>query len=234
MASADDVALRATVPVLCYHQIRPLTAADGAQARPYIVPPARLESQFAALQRRGYTTVTGRQVVDHMARGTPLPRRPVLLTFDDASEGQYRSALPILRRHHFKATFFVMTVVLGKPGWLTRGQVRRLDRAGMEIAPHTWDHHAVPQYAGDDYKVQLVQPKALLEKLVGHRLDLFAYPFGLWAPSIFPHLRQAGYEAAFQLADKLDRRHPLATIRRIIVPPDWTGATLLKQIRADF
>ena len=39
---------------------------------------------------------------------------------------------------------------------------------------------------------------------------------------------------AFQLADKLDRRHPLQTIRRIIVPPDWTGATLVKQMRADF
>jgi hypothetical protein len=80
-------------------------------------------------------------------------------------------------RHHFVAAFFVMTVVLDKPGWLTSRQVRRLDREGMTIAPHTYDH-----------------------------------------PEAFAHLDGAGYVAAFQLAGKLDRRHPLWTLRRIIVP----------------
>jgi hypothetical protein len=132
----------------------------------------------------------------------------VLLTFDDASAGQYTRALPLLRRHHFVATFFVMTVVLDKPGWLTSRQVRQLDRDGMTIAPHTYDHHAVPQYRGEDWHTQLVAPAAKLEKLVGHPVRLFAYPFGLWSPEAFAHLDDAGYVAAFQLAGKLDRRHP--------------------------
>ena len=43
-----------------------------------------------------------------------------------------------------------MTVVLGKPGWMTKGQVKALDRAGMTIGAHTYDHKAVPEYTSDD------------------------------------------------------------------------------------
>jgi peptidoglycan/xylan/chitin deacetylase (PgdA/CDA1 family) len=126
-----------------------------------------------------------------------------------------------------------MTVVLDKPGWLTSGQVRRLDRAGMTIAPHTYDHHAVPQYRGEDWQTQLVAPARKLAKLVGHPVRLFAYPFGLWSPDAFAHLDAAGYVAAFQLAGKLDRQHPLWTLRRIIVP-ELSGHELLSTIKRDF
>ena len=46
-------------------------------------------------------------------------------------------------------------------------------------------------------------------------------------------LAAAGYSAAFQLSDKLDRADPLWTLRRIIVP-EWTGTRLLQELRRDF
>jgi hypothetical protein len=91
----------------------------------------------------------------------------------------------------------------------------------------------VRELQGDEYKTQFTQPKADLARIVGHDVPLFAYPFGVWNARAFPHLGIAGYQAAFQLADKLDRRQPLWTIRRIIVP-EWSGAELLRQIRSDF
>jgi len=227
------VAARARVPVLCYHQIRRPTSADGAAARPYIVGPSVFAAQMRALDSAGYTTVTGDQLVAHLARGVPLPRKQVLLTFDDASAGQYARALPVLRRHHFRATFFIMTVVLGKPGWLTRGQVRALDRAGMTIGAHTWDHKPVPQYTGTDWDTEVTAPTRELQRIVGHPIRLFAYPFGLHHTGAIPHLWRAGLRAAFQLAEPLDARHPLWTIRRIIVP-DMPGAQLLREMRQDF
>ena len=227
------MAARANVPVLCWHQIRPLTGADGAQARPYIVGPRYLGAQLDALQRAGYHAVSADAVVAHVARGARLPAKPVLLTFDDASKGQVSRALPLLRARHLTATFFVMTVVLGKPGWMARADVSALDRAGMEIGAHTWDHHPVPQYAGDDWAKQIDEPTRELEQIVGHRIGVFAYPFGLWSASAFSHLRAAKLGAAFQLADKLDREHPLYTLRRIIVPQE-SGAALLRQVREDF
>jgi peptidoglycan/xylan/chitin deacetylase (PgdA/CDA1 family) len=227
------VSERANVPVLCYHQIRSFSAGDGEAARPYIVAPAVLARQLGALARAGYRTVTGDQLIAHVARGAPLPPKPVLITFDDASAGQFRSALPLLRRNHFVATFFVMTVVLDKPGWLTRRQVHMLDRAGMTIGAHTWDHHAVPEYTGGDWRQQIDQPTRELAQIVGHPIRLFAYPFGLWSAAAIPHLWSAGFTGAFQLAGALDRRHPLWNLRRIIVP-EWSGRRLLREIRRDF
>jgi peptidoglycan/xylan/chitin deacetylase (PgdA/CDA1 family) len=197
------------------------------------VAPAVLARQLDALDRAGYTPVSGDALVAHVARGAALPRKPVLLTFDDGSAGQYASALPLLRRHRFVATFFPMTVVLGKPGWLTRAQVRALDRDGMTIGAHTWDHHPVPDYASADWETQIDRPTEELERLVGHPVRLFAYPFGLWDRAAIPHLWHAGLVAAFQLAGPLDGRHPLWNLRRIIVP-EWSGPRLLRELERSF
>jgi peptidoglycan/xylan/chitin deacetylase (PgdA/CDA1 family) len=228
-----SVAARADIPVLCYHQIRAQTASDGAAARPYIVAPAVLSEQMQALDEAGFHTITADELVAHVARGARLPSKPVLLTFDDASAGQFTSALPILRRHEFVATFFVMTVVLDKPGWLTRRQVRSLDRAGMTIGAHTWDHHAVPDYTDADWRTQIDEPTHSLARLVGHPIRFFAYPFGLWDPGAIPHLWRAGLRAAFQLGERLDRHHPLWNLRRIIVP-EWSGRQLVREIGRSF
>jgi peptidoglycan/xylan/chitin deacetylase (PgdA/CDA1 family) len=227
------VAARARIPVLCYHQIRNPTSADAVAARPYIVRPSAFAAQMRALAHAGYTTITGDQLVEHLARGAPLPAKPVLLTFDDGSSGQYAHAFPVLRRHHFRATFFIMTVVLGQPGWLTRPQVRALDQAGMTIGAHTWDHKPVPQYRGPDWQTEITAPTRELQRLVGHPIRLFAYPFGLSDNQAIPYLWRAGLRAAFQLAQRSDPRHPLWTIRRIIVP-DISSRQLLREMRKDF
>jgi peptidoglycan/xylan/chitin deacetylase (PgdA/CDA1 family) len=227
------VAARSHVPVLCYHQIRTPTGADSATDRQYIVRPSVLDDQLQALADAGYTPISGEDYVAHMARGKTLPRKPILLTFDDASGGQYTQALPILRKHHFKATFFVMTVVLGKSGWMSKGQVRALDRAGMTIGAHTYDHKAVPEYTDADYRTQFTEPGRELRKIVGHKVELFAYPFGSYSAKAIQPMFSAGYRAAFQLADKLDKQHPLWSIRRIIVP-ELSGKQLLREIRRDF
>ena len=228
------IAARAHVPVLTYHQVRDWRPSDSPAARQLITPPAVFAAQMDALAHAGYATISGTRLVDHLLTGAPLPPRPLLVTFDDASQGQYTDALPVLRRHRFVATFFVMTVVLDKPRWLSRAQVRRLDRLGMTIAAHSWDHQPVPRYHGVDWRVQLVRPARELGRLVGHRVRLFAYPYGRWVRAAFPHLRQAGYVAAFQLAGPMDPAGPQWTIRRIMVAPTWSRATLLNRIDHSF
>jgi peptidoglycan/xylan/chitin deacetylase (PgdA/CDA1 family) len=116
---------------------------------------------------------------------------------------------------------------------MTKGQVKALDRAGMTIGAHTYDHKAVPEYTDADYATQLTQPGRELRKLVGHKLELFAYPVGAYASSAIRPMFTAGDRAAFQLTDKLDAQHPLWSIRRIIVP-ELTPKQLLREIRRDF
>src|SRR4051812_7136494 len=176
----QEILQRSTVPVLCYHQIHEQTATDSADARPLICPPSVLEGQLRALTEAGMHPVTSTQLVDHLELGTPLPDKPVMISFDDASGGQYTNALPILQRLDMPATFFVMTVVLDRPNWLSRDDIRALDAAGMIIASHTWDHHPVTKYGDRDWATQLNKPREQLEQIVGHDVNLFAYLYGLW------------------------------------------------------
>ena len=100
----------------------------------------------------------------------------------------------------------------------------------MTVAAHTYDHKEVPKYVGEDFKTQLTEPGRELRELVGHKVELFAYPDGAYSAAAIKPMFIAGYRAAFQLADKLDPEHPLWSIRRIIVP-ELTGKQLLHEIR---
>jgi peptidoglycan/xylan/chitin deacetylase (PgdA/CDA1 family) len=230
----EEVLARSTVPVLCFHQLRDFRPDDSAYARTMITPEPVFRAQLNALRDGGYTPVAAVALVDHLQFGTDLPERPVLLTFDDGSATHHSVALPVLTELGFPATFFPMTVVLNKPNWLSDDQLRELDRAGMTIGAHTWDHHRLDQLTGGDWDVQLVAPKARLAEILGHPVDLFAYPYGMWSQEALARVDAAGYRAAFQLSDVQDPDQPLLTIRRVMPPPTWDGPTLLSHLEADF
>ena len=231
-ASPALIATRATVPVLCWHQLRDWTSADGEYARTLLIcPPRKFRAQLDALVHDGWHTIGPDQYLDHLTSGAPLPSKPVMLSFDDSQGSQITEGLPQLAKRRMTATFFAMTVVLGNPGWFTKRDLKRLDDAGMTVAAHTWDHHRVDEYHGKDWSLQLEQPRELLEKIVGKPVRHFAYPYGAWDRAALPHVAAAGYRTAFQLADrKPDPKRPLMTLRRDLVTSTWSGKQLLSHL----
>jgi peptidoglycan/xylan/chitin deacetylase (PgdA/CDA1 family) len=226
-----DIAARATVPVLCWHQLRDWTSGDSAYDRQSLIcPPANFRRQLDTLAANGYTTIGPDQYLAHLTAGAALPAKPVLLTFDDSQGSQITVGLPELRRRKMTATFFVMTVPLDKPRWMSTADVRALADAGMTVGAHTWDHQRADRYTTRDWPVQLVQPKAELERIVRRPVDHFAYPYGAWSPADFPHLAAAGYRTAFQLAGHPDRSSPLYTLPRVLVDSTWTPQQLLAHL----
>ena len=223
------------MPVLCYHQIRDWRPADSRSDRSITTPVAVFQDQMDALAQLGYHTVTPEQLYRYLSSGTPLPSRPILISFDDGSMGQWPNAFPILRAHRFTATFFIMTVTINKPGgWLSAAQIQALDRSGMTIGIHTWDHHAVTGYTPADWRVQLAGAKATLEHIVGHPIPWFAYPYGAWNTAALPHLADGGVVLAFQLAGRTSPSAPLLTVRRLMPSPHWNMATFANQISSQF
>lgn len=233
-ATAQEVLARSTVPVLCFHQLREFRPDDSAYARTLITPPSVFRAQLQALRDGGRTPISTGALLDHLQFGGPLPDRPVLLTFDDGSATHHSVALPVLTEFGFPAAFFPMTVVLGKPDWLGPEQVRDLDRAGMSIGAHTWDHQRVDRLGGDEWAVQLDRPRAELSEILGHPVETMAYPHGVWSAEALPRVEAAGYRAAFQLSEPQDPTYPMLTIRRIMPPPTWDGPTLLARMDAGF
>ncbi|MBC6493076.1 polysaccharide deacetylase family protein [Flavihumibacter stibioxidans] len=231
---AEIIMSRPQVPILCYHQVRDYRPADSKSARDYIVPVAAFREQMKALSDSGYTTILPEQLYRYLVAGEPLPQKPVIISFDDGCDEQFPITAEILDPLNFKAAFFIMTVSVNRPNFMTGGQIRELAEKGHSIGLHTWDHHNVKKYAGDDWVTQVEKPKLQLEKITGRPIQFFAYPFGLWNEAAVPELKSRGMIAAFQLSTPRDQSSPLHTIRRIIVTGDWSGPQLIKRMSSSF
>jgi peptidoglycan/xylan/chitin deacetylase (PgdA/CDA1 family) len=233
-ATAKAIMDRTQVPVLCYHQIRNWRPTDSKQAKDYIVPEAAFAEQMKMLADSGFHTISADQLYAYLTTGAALPSKPVMLTFDDTDLPQYTIAKPTMEKYGFKGLFFIMTVSLGRPNYMSRAQVKELSDAGHEIGSHTWDHKNIKKFTDADWAVQIDKPTKTLETITGKHIKYFAYPFGLWDETSIAPLKAHGFEAAFQLSAKRNEKEPLYTIRRIIVPGSWTAATLRSWIKHSF
>lgn len=236
-AKAGDAAAilaRPQVPILCYHQIRDWTGRDSKGAKDYIVPIAKFKEHIKMLADSGYHTVLPDQLYAYLTTGAKLPSKPIMLTFDDTDLDQFTIARPELEKYGYKAVYFVMTVSLGRPHYMTKAMVKQLSDEGNLIGSHTWDHHNVKKYQGQDWVTQIDKPTKTLEDITGKKIKYFAYPFGLWNSAAFPELKQRGFVAAFSLAEKRDQTDPLFTIRRIIASGYWSPRTLHNSIVQSF
>ena len=234
IASAAAIYARPQVPVLCYHQIRDWRPRDSKSAKDYIVPVDAFKKQIQMLADSGYHTILPDQLYAYLTTGAALPTKPVMLTFDDTDLDQFTVARPELDKHGFKAVYFVMTVSLGRPNYMSKAQVKQLADEGNVVGSHTWDHHNVKKYQGQDWVTQIDKPTKTLEEVTGKKINYFAYPFGLWNPEAIPELKQRGFVAAFVLAEKRDQQDPLYTIRRIIASGYWSPRTLHNNIVQSF
>lgn len=233
-SSTSSIMARKQVPILCYHQIRDFRPRDSERAKDYIVPPTNFAEQMKKLADSGYHTILPGQLLDYLQYGTPLPEKSFMIHFDDADLSQFEVARPILDKYGFKAVFFIMTVVLNKPGYMNKDQVKELSDQGHVIASHTWDHMNVKKMEEKDWEKQIEKPSRQLEQITGKKIEYFAYPFGLWSHDVALKIRDQGFKAAFQLSAKRDSTLPLYTIRRVIVPGPWNTERVYKFMQTSF
>jgi peptidoglycan/xylan/chitin deacetylase (PgdA/CDA1 family) len=233
-ANAAAILARPQVPILCYHQIRDWKSTDSKSAKDYIIPVSTFKSHMKMLADSGYNTILPEQLYNYLVYGDALPKKPIMLTFDDTDLDQYTIAAPELKKYRFKAVYFIMTVSLGRPRYMSREQVKKLSDEGNVIGSHTWDHHNVKKYAGKDWETQIDKPTKTLETITGKDIKYFAYPFGLWNKEAIPELKKRGFKAAFILSTSRDETDPLFTIRRIIASGYWTSKTLHNSIVNSF
>ncbi|HSF46014.1 MAG TPA: polysaccharide deacetylase family protein [Chitinophagaceae bacterium] len=233
-SSAVSILARKQVPILCYHQIREFRPKDSERAKDYIVPPQKFEQQMKLLADSGFTTILPAQLMEYLKYGIPIPERSVMIHFDDADLSQFEVAKPVLDKYGFKACYFIMTVVLNKPGYMKKEHVKQLSDEGHVIGSHTWDHMNVKKMAEKDWAIQVEKPSRQLSEITGKPVEYFAYPFGLWNQEVASELDEHGFKAAFQLSEKRDATQPLYTIRRVIIPGQWDAGRMYKFMKGSF
>lgn len=232
IADAATIMSRKEVPILCYHHIR--LVPPGTPMKDYSVSASNFAEQMKALKDSGYQTVLPGDLYNYLVYGTKLPAKPVMLTFDDTDEEQFNVGLPEMKKYGFKGVFFIMTIALNRPRYMTKDQLKQLTDEGNAVEAHTWDHHMVTKYKGLDFDTQFVKPKKKVEDITGKKADYFAYPFGVWNEAAIPELKKAGYKMAFILSTRRDSSYPLFTVRRMIVAGQWSTKGVMNSMKQTF
>jgi len=232
--SADKILAQKQIPILCYHRIRAWRPTDTKSMKDYIVPTENFKQQIKMLADSGYKSILPDQLYSYLTNGTPVPAKSVMLTFDDSEEEHFTIAAAEMKKYGFKGVFFLMTVTMGRPGYMSAEQIKSLADDGNIIACHTWDHHNVKKYEGKDWQTQIDKPIKQIESITGRPVKYFAYPFGLWNPQAIPELKKRGLNAAFQLTEKRSQTEPLYTIRRMIVPGEWNANQMIRRMKQTF
>lgn len=189
----------AKIPVLVYHSVRPHIAGESAYQDAYDVSPELLESELVYIAKGGYTTIAFADVEKYWKDGTPLPTKPVILSFDDGWKNEYTYAFPLLKKYHMKATFFIFTNPIDhkKSHWMSWAEVLEMDKAGMEIGGHTRTHPVLTKIVTDkELDKEIAGGKAIIEQRLGHSIFVFAYPFGLKDARVEAAVTRAGFTLA--------------------------------------
>jgi peptidoglycan/xylan/chitin deacetylase (PgdA/CDA1 family) len=188
------------VPILCYHNLGPQTRGRLLMAA------SAFEEQMRYLKREGYHVITLRQFLEFTALRRQVPRKTVVLTFDDGWKSFKEHAYPILKELGFPATLFIYTDFIGARIALSWQELKDLAQEGFDIQAHSKSHDDMrrkPTESEEDYnrrmQAEIVQPLAVFQQRVGQPPRILAYPYGAHDDGVVKRVREAGYVAALDV-----------------------------------
>ena len=210
-------------PILEYHMV---TENPRPGAKPYVVPPEDFAAQLDELREEGYTTITPQDYARARKGKQQLPEKPVILTFDDGYEDNYRVVLPMLEERGMKAVFYVVTNDIGKPNYMTWENLFDLERRGMEIGSHTANHLPLTTLSREKQREELRLSKLMLEWKGMKTIYSFSYPNGDYDAGVVAMLAEEEYLTAVTGEAGLNNveTNPYL-LHRVNIPPPHFGLT---------
>jgi peptidoglycan/xylan/chitin deacetylase (PgdA/CDA1 family) len=187
------------VPILVYHNL-------GAQPKGRLVLGVdAFAEQMRYLKREGYHVVTLAEFVDWTHLKRQLPKKSVVLTFDDGYHSFRDYAYPVLKKLGFSATLFVYTDYVGAGrNALTWDELKSLTAEGFDVQAHSKTHADLRRAAGETdaqyvhrMQTELAEPPRLFQRQLGRGVQFLAYPYGRVDDDLLVRVREQGYAAAF-------------------------------------
>lgn len=203
------------VPVLVYHNL-------GKDARGRLVLGVdTFAEQMKYLKTNGYRVVSVAEFVEWLHLRRQLPKKTVVLTFDDGYRSFRDYAYPVLKELKFTATLFVYTDYVGAGrNALNWDDLKALAAEGFDVQAHSkshgdlrrGDHESEAQY-GRRLHAELVEPPRVLAKSVGRPISFLAYPYGRADDAVLAKVKEQGYQAAFTV--RRESNPPFVDVLRI-------------------
>ncbi len=203
------------VPILMYHVIDTLPA--NAPFPELYVRPTVFRSQVEWLSRHGYTAVTLGAVYRSWRYGAALPRRPIVLSFDDGYAGDFTHALPILEAKHWPGVLNLEVRKETYPGGLSPRRIRALIAAKWEIDAHTLTHPDLTTVDDTRLKQEVAGSRTSIRRRFRVPANFFCYPAGRYDARVIAAVQAAGFLAATTTNFGLAQPDDLFTLARVRV-----------------
>jgi peptidoglycan/xylan/chitin deacetylase (PgdA/CDA1 family) len=170
-----------------------------------VVSSTNFAAQLDWLARNDYRVIRLRDMREFLEGKRPLPRRAVVITFDDGYSSFYKLAYPALKKYGFAATLFLYTDFVGAGDGLTWLQMQEMEASGLiDIESHSKSHPDLIQHlAGeseDHYRERIETeiriPREVIQQKLQKTTTVFAYPFGDANELALGALTHNGYQLA--------------------------------------
>jgi peptidoglycan/xylan/chitin deacetylase (PgdA/CDA1 family) len=191
------------LPVLMYHHIGDLPQVNDAIRRGLTVSPQNFAAQVAWVKSQGYTSVTFAELWNYASKKNPLPKKPIIFSFDDGYDDVFTNAVPILEKFGYSGTFAIITqnpgTHQGTNTYATWAQIKLAETQGMEIVCHTQNHFdgSNKKFTPDYIYANLSGCQKDLVDHLGSAEPFLIYPYGHYSPVYIEQAKKAGFTMAF-------------------------------------
>ena len=228
------------LPVLLYHHVGPSRPGTFPELT---VSADRFERHIVWLARHGYVGICPSEWLAWCREGEPLPKKPVLCTFDDGYADLAEYALPVLRRYDFGAAVFVVTGCIGGENqWdqargsqphrlMTAGQIQEWSAHGIEFGAHSRTHPDLTTLSGPQLDEEIQGSRDDLSAVTHRAVVSFAYPYGR-VNKVVAERAGAVFDCAFSCQSGVNTvSNDLHALRRSMVQPDDSALALACRVR---
>ena len=181
------------------------------------------------MKEHDYSVISLDQFVELKKEGKKIPRKSVVITFDDGYVDNYLNAYPVLKKYKSPAIIFIPSSHVGTEGVLNISQMKEmLDSGLILIGSHSMTHAYLPDLSEEQQKVEIQASKISLEYQLGQPVKYFAYPVGGFTEKIKEFLQESGYEAGIATNRGFDKKNnDLFELNRVSMRDGDTGTLKL-------
>jgi peptidoglycan/xylan/chitin deacetylase (PgdA/CDA1 family) len=184
------------IPILVYHHLtNDEKVALQSEEDFYTVTVSQFKEQLERLYRKGYFPITPDELIMAQEKKMELPKRTIMLTFDDGHISNYTLAYPLLKQYNFKAVFFAVIENIGANNFMTWDQLKEISAHNILIGSHGMSHRFLSKLGPAEIEKELINSRSILEDGLGRPVKYLAVPGGFYNNRVKRAAKAAGYLA---------------------------------------
>lgn len=213
------------LPIIMYHHM----LKEGKLIGDYCITPTQFEEDLKYIKNNGYTTISADDLMEFYENHIDLPEKPILITFDDGYESSFTYAFPLLKKYNMKAIISIIgnysDLYSNVPtceksvsySHITWDEAKIMQSSGLiEIGNHTYNLHSIKNgikgvvknndnnFYDNVVRNDINKLQEKIEKKLGIKTLIFAYPFGNRNEKTDKILKDAGFKVVFGCEEKVN------------------------------